>query len=53
MTEKEKMLSGALYNAGDLELVWERDRAKALCETVRPESGYFPNSLDTPEEILW
>lgn len=61
MTEKEKMLSGALYNAGDPELVWERNRAKALCEklnvcpagTVRPESGYFPNSLDTPEEILW
>ena len=34
MTEKEKMLSGALYNAGDLELVWERDRAKALCEKL-------------------
>lgn len=34
MTEKEKMLSGALYNAGDPELVWERDRAKALCEKL-------------------
>ena len=34
MTEKEKMLSGALYNAGDPELVWERNRAKALCEKL-------------------
>ena len=29
MTEKEKMLAGELYNAGDEEL--KRDRARALC----------------------
>lgn len=31
MTEKEKMLSGALYNSKDKELVKERDYAKKLC----------------------
>ena len=41
MTEKEKMLSGALYNAGDLELVWERDRAKALWTHGRKYCGKF------------
>ena len=31
MTEKEKMLAGALYRASDPALVEERRRAKALC----------------------
>lgn len=31
MTEREKMLSGALYNAGDRELVQARMRAHKLC----------------------
>lgn len=31
MTEKEKMLSGALYNAGDDVLAQDRARAKGLC----------------------
>ena len=31
MTEKEKMLSGALYDAGDPELTRERERCAALC----------------------
>lgn len=31
MTEKEKMLSGQLYDTNDAVLVRERDRAKALC----------------------
>lgn len=31
MSEKEKMLSGFLYNANDAELIRERHRAKKLC----------------------
>lgn len=31
MTEKEKMLTGELYNAADKELVNDRERAKKLC----------------------
>ena len=31
MTEKEKMLSGQLYDANDAALARERDRAKKLC----------------------
>ena len=31
MTEKEKMLSGELYNAGDTELMKDRAVAKNMC----------------------
>ena len=31
MTEREKMLSGALYNAGDKELAEAHMRARRLC----------------------
>ena len=31
MTEKEKMLSGQIYDANDAALARERDRAKKLC----------------------
>ena len=31
MTEQERMLSGALYNAGDPALLEARQRAKCLC----------------------
>lgn len=32
MQEKDKMLSGMLYNANQEELVWERRRAKQYCD---------------------
>lgn len=34
MTEKEKMLSGLLYDAGDPELAAERHRARLLCQKI-------------------
>ena len=40
MNERERMLSGKLYNAGDAALVQERQRAKQLCyayNTAAPE----------------
>lgn len=33
-TEKEKMIAGELYDAGDLQLVAERRRARDLCREL-------------------
>lgn len=38
MTEREKMLSGALYRAGAPELVQARRRAKELCSRFNQEA---------------
>ena len=32
LSEKEKMLAGQLYNAGDPQLAEERNRAQILCQ---------------------
>jgi maltose O-acetyltransferase len=40
MTEREKMLAGELYLAGDPELVAERDRARALLEAFNATPGF-------------
>ncbi|MDG1278642.1 MAG: sugar O-acetyltransferase [Algoriphagus sp.] len=48
MTEKEKMLSGQLYQAGDPELVKERLKARKLIKTFNnsdPEGSEFRISL--------
>ncbi|AQY50333.1 maltose O-acetyltransferase [Listeria weihenstephanensis FSL R9-0317] len=34
MTEREKMISGELYRAGDAELVADRERARHLCAAI-------------------
>jgi maltose O-acetyltransferase len=33
-TERDKMLAGELYDALDLDLVWDRDRARDLCQAL-------------------
>ena len=37
-TEKQKMLAGELYNANDLELVADRERARDLCRSLNGSS---------------
>lgn len=46
MREEEKMLAGALYRAGDPELVAKRERARGLLERLcRGEAGVLPQLL--------
>jgi len=40
MTEKEKMISGKLYNAMDPELVEDRQKAKKLCNKINNTDEY-------------
>lgn len=49
MTEKEKMLSGELYNAQDKALIQERLRAKELCYTFNNSS---PHDIVAISKIL-
>ena len=44
MTEREKMLSGALYWAGAPELVQARRRAKELCSRFNQEAVQDPEA---------
>lgn len=48
-TEKEKMLSGELYNAADLQLVAERLRARELCQALNALS---PRASDAERSAL-
>ena len=48
-TEKEKMLSGALYNAADPQLVAERQRARELCQALNALS---PRASDAERSAL-
>lgn len=49
MTEKEKMLSGNLYDASDEELVRERRQAKDLCFQI---NHTLPSDLNTIQQAL-
>lgn len=49
MTEKEKMLSQKLYDAGDKELVEDRLRAKDLCYKFNNKK---PQDLESKKEII-
>ena len=54
MTEKEKMISGSLYNASDTELTRGRQRAQSLCQIFNrePDRALLIELLGTcPEEI--
>jgi maltose O-acetyltransferase len=48
-TEKEKMLSGALYNGADKELVLERLRTRQL---LKQFNDSLPDSLEFREQLL-
>ena len=56
MTEQERMLSGALYNAGDPALLEARQRAKCLCHrfnTQSPEdNAYAQHQQETLQALL-
>ena len=56
MTEQERMLSGALYNAGDPALLEARQRAKCLCHrfnTQSPEDdAYAQHQQETLQALL-
>ena len=56
MTEQERMLSGALYNAGDPALLVARQRAKCLCHrfnTQSPEDdAYAQHQQETLQALL-
>lgn len=56
MTEQERMLSGALYNAGDPALLEARQRAKCLCHrfnTQSPEdNAYVQHQQETLQALL-
>ncbi|MDO6498347.1 sugar O-acetyltransferase [Photobacterium sanguinicancri] len=60
MTEKEKMLTGEIYQAFDKQLVAERDRAKAICfqlnqtcPTQRENRQLLINALLDQESDAW
>ncbi|WP_156300441.1 sugar O-acetyltransferase [Streptobacillus canis] len=52
MTEKEKMLSGMLYNPGDKELANDRRRARTLCHRYNNEEPYSENRANIMKEII-
>ncbi len=49
MSEKEKMLSGQLYDAGDTELAKERERCKRLCHQYNSLS---PEMVDERKNLV-
>ncbi len=53
MTEKDKMLAGRLYNAGDEQLVKERTAAKELCRDYNMlRSGDVAGRLDILKKLI-
>ena len=51
MTEREKMLAGALYWSGDEELAEARDRCKALCQQFN-QTAYLTEDIETAQALL-
>ena len=51
MTEKEKMLAGALYWSGDEELAEARDRCKALCQQFN-QTAYLTEDIEAAQALL-
>ena len=49
MTEREKMLSGALYNAGDKELAEAHMRARRLCR----QYNELPPDEEEARDLKW
>lgn len=49
MSEKEKMLSGQIYNAADEELIKERERCKCLCHQYNSLS---PELVDERKNLI-
>lgn len=52
MTERDRMLSGALYNAGDAELTAARRRAQALTWRFNQADPTRPDYQRTQEQLL-